>query len=104
MPLNIPNFSLKDVKNFPYQVIIICLILSNVYFINRGDGNTDNYERRLERVNYQKDSISGKYFDVVVKLKGYQELVALKDSALYMRDSLLRKKTEKPAKEILNKK
>ena len=103
MPLNIPTFSLKDIKNFPYQVIILCLILSNVYFINRGDGDNEINQQRLDRVNHQKDSISGKYFDVIVELKGLKELNAYKDSALVTRDSLLRKKTEATAKEIINK-
>ena len=104
MPLNIPTFSLKDIKNFPYQVIILCLIISNVYFINRGDGENMSNQQRIDKVNHQKDSISGKYFDVLVELAGYKELNKLKDSALYKRDSLLRTKTEKPAKEIINKK
>lgn len=101
--LNIPNFSLKDIKNYPYQVIIILLILSNVYFINRGDGNAAINQQRIDRVNHQKDSISGKYFDVLVELTKTKQIVKIQDSALNTRDSLLRTKTERPAKEIINK-
>ena len=104
MPLTIPTFSLKDIKNFPYQVIIACLIISNVYFINKDDGNNEISQQRIDKINHQKDSISGKYFDVLVKIKGLEELNSIKDSALIYRDSLLRKKTELPAKQIINKK
>lgn len=102
--LNIPTFSLKDIKNFPYQVIIICLILTNAYFINKGDGNADSNQQRVDRVNHQKDSISGKYFDVLVELARTKQVVKIQDSALNTRDSLLRTKTEAPAKYIINRK
>lgn len=101
--LNIPTFSLKDVKNLPYQVIIVCLIASNFYFINRGDGNAAINQERVDRVNHQKDSIAGKYFDALYELSKTREMVKIQDSALNTRDSLLRSKTERPAKEIINK-
>ena len=102
--LNIPTFSLKDLKNFPYQAIILCLLLSNAYFINRGDGNAESNQDRVDKINHQKDSISGKYFDVLVELARTKQVVKIQDSALNTRDSLLRTKTERPAKEIINKK
>lgn len=104
MPLNIPTFALKDLKNFPYQVIILCLILTNVYFINRGDGTTASSEKRIDRITAQKDSIAGKYFDIMIENQRLKESDALKSHALVARDSLLRNKTEKPAIEIINKK
>lgn len=103
MPLTIPTFSLKDIKNFPYQVIIVCLILTNVYFINRGDGNAESADKRVDRITAQKDSIAGKYFDIIVDYQRLKESDALKSQAIIERDSLLRKKTEKPAIEIINK-
>jgi len=103
MPLTIPTFSLKDIKNLPYQVIIACLIASNAYFINKDDGNTEINQRRIDKIQQEKDSISGKYFDVLVQVKGLKEANTLKDSALILRDSILRKKTETAAKQIINK-
>lgn len=103
MPLTIPTFSLKDVKNFPYQVIIIVLLCTNAYFINRGDGNAESADKRVDRVTAQKDSIAGKYFDIMVEYQKLKESDAIKGHALVARDSLLRNKTEKPAIEIINK-
>lgn len=78
-------------------------MLSNVYFINKDGDNSSSNQQRIDRVNQQKDSISGKYFDVLVKIKGLEESNALKDSALYKRDSLLRKKAAPLAKDIIQK-
>lgn len=102
MPLQIPTFSLKDIKNFPYQVLILLLIITNAYFINRNDGNSDESARKLEKAYNQRDSIAGKYFDVLIQNRIYDGLVRSKNEALRQRDSLLRIKTEKPAKEIIN--
>jgi hypothetical protein len=103
MPLTIPTFSLKDIKNFPYQVIIAFLLITNVYFINRGDGNAESADKRVDKLTAQKDSIAGKYFDVLIELQKQRQSNEIKSQALVARDSLLRNKTEKPAIEIINK-
>lgn len=102
MPLIIPAFSLKDIGKYTREIVITVLLASNVYFINTKDDNTDLYNSRLDKVNYQKDSIAGKYFDLVFKVKQIQESSAIKDSVIITRDSLLREKTEKPALKIIN--
>lgn len=103
MPLTIP-FSIKDIVKYPLQVIIFCLLCTNVYFINRGDGNNVDSQKRVDKANFQKDSIAGRYFDTLIELQKQKELNELKSQALIARDSLLRNKTEKPAIEIINKK
>lgn len=96
-PFQVPSFTLQDIKKNSLAVITLCLILSNVYFINLNATDRKEYNHRM-------DSMNNKYFNVMIAMKGYKELSEDKDRIILGRDSMLREKTEAPAKQIINNK
>lgn len=106
MPIRelLSKITIQDIKKNTLSVVILLLICSNIYFINLSNSNTLIGNDRLDKANASKDSIAGKYFDALIAIKGYKELLNIRDETLLKRDSLLRERTEKPAKQIINSK
>lgn len=95
--------TIEDVKKSPYAVLIIILLTGVAYFINREAGANDNCDNKIlakdkyiQQLQREKDSIAGKYFNVVLEL-AQEKTYSIK------KDSILRTKTEDQAKQIIQK-
>lgn len=102
MTFQVPSVSIQDIKKSPLAVIILFLFCSNIYFINVANSNANLCNARVDKLQARLDSMNGKYFDALVKMKGYKELADLKDNLSLRKDSILREKTVVQAKQIIN--
>lgn len=100
MPIQFP-VTIKDIKKSPYAVLVFILLITAGYFINEVTRARDNCDDKLTvkdnviyKLQHEKDSISGKYFDVLLELTQEKYIQSKKDS-------ILRSKTEDPAKQII---
>lgn len=102
MPFQIPNISIQDIKKNLPSVVIMLLICSNIYYMNVSTSNSRACDERMDKLNASNDLKDAKYFDALMVIKGYKELVGNQYEALYKRDSILRIKTAKTATQIIN--
>jgi hypothetical protein len=104
MPINFP-VTIQDIKKYPATVVAFVFLIMVGYFINESTRSRDDCDSKIEKITVAKDkqiyqayrerdSISGKYFDVLVELSQQK---AIKEK----KDSVLRDKTERPAKKII---
>lgn len=61
MPLNIPQYSLKEIKKYSLEVLVTILIVLLVYFIRSSKEDTSkltkSFEERAIRAEFKRDSL-----------------------------------------------
>lgn len=103
---------LENTKKFPWQkaVIVLCGALSGLFGLyvlsrNKGDDTCRQQISALQKDKAKSDSMTfywqGKYLDITTQLFIKNNIIDRQKQVIDNTDSLVRKKFEKPAKQIV---
>lgn len=93
--------SVENIKKNSSAVFIALALLIAGYFINEWTASNNNCDVRVDRIQAQKDSIAGKYFDALQKIYQRDEIIKEQQESIVRTDSIIRTETKKDATQII---
>ena len=88
---------LETLKARPHLILIILLMFSTGYFINREGNVKEAYDKRLDLCRHQKDSIQGVSFDRLLIINKERDIRDIEHENMRLK---IKKELEEPIKKI----